>query len=246
MNPTLAVSPDLTKLAVTSTIKGASVAGWQDTSGNFTAAAPNAAPSPGVGNQSGIYSVGFDRKGNFYYRQEVDSSYSDIYELLAGSTTNPQKVKAQIEREAWGFPWIDSDGSMQFGCKPVSPTLNRNATVNWLGPGAILRLYAMNIAKLAITGHDQNGCLQTGRETLLLPQHVGDDANALPVQDAVASPDDTQVAFTSLGTQAARMGGHGGLGLYLVAADGGHPPAQVTLVPQASEQAGSMTLLEWR
>jgi hypothetical protein len=242
MNPTLAVSPDLTKLAVTSGIKGVSVAGWVDTSGNFTNATPDAAASPGGGNEFAVFSVGFDGKGNFYYRKQVDNSDSDVYEVAAGSTTNAQKIKSQVGRDAWGFPWIDYDGSMQFGCRPVPPVLNRNALVNWLGPNAIVRLYATEIAKEAVAGHDQKGCLQLGTETLLLPG----DANPLPVQDAVSSPDGTKVAFTSPGTQAARMSGQAGLGLYLVPADGSRQTTQLNLPPQTSQQTGTMTLLAWK
>jgi hypothetical protein len=245
MNPTLAVSPDLTKLAVTSGIKGINVAGWVDTSGNFTNATPDAAASPGGGNEFAVFSVGFDGKGNFYYRKEVDNSHSDVFEVAAGSTTNRQKIKSQVGRDAWGFPWIDYDGSMQFGCKPVPPVLTNNAIVNWLGPNAIVRLYASNIAKVAVAGHDQKGCLELGSETLLVPQEAG-DANTLPVQDAVSSPDGTKVAFTSPGTQAARMSGHAGLGLYLVPADGSRQMTQLNLPPQTSQQAGIMTLLAWK
>jgi hypothetical protein len=233
MNPTLAVSPDVTKLAVTRGVN----AGWVDTGGTFTNATPNAAASP----ELSVFSVGFDGKGNFYYRQEVDNSHSDVYEVAAGSTTNTQKVRSNVGRDAWAFPWIDYDGSMQFGCKPVPAVFNNRAIVSWLGPNAIVHLYASNIAKEAVAGHDQKGCLQLGDETQLLSQ-----GDTLPVQDAVGSPDGTKVAFTSPGTQAARMSGHAGLGLYLVPADGSRQMTQLNLPTQTSQQTGTMTLLAWK
>jgi hypothetical protein len=238
MNPTLAASPDLTKVAVTTGIKGQSVAGWIDTSGNFTNATPASMLDPSGSNRLAVFSIGFDNAGNFYYRKEVDNLHSDIYEVAAGSTTNARKIKSEATREEYATPWLDYDGSMHFGCDPLRLP---NQGISWLGPNAIVFPAEQGISKAEVTGHDQKGCLQLGKKILIVPSEFS-------IYTAVASHDGTKVAVMSakvLTSGGVPQGRQGAIGLYIAAADGSSQPTQLNLPNLTAQQLGAMVLLKW-
>jgi hypothetical protein len=185
--PNLAASPDLTKLAVTTS----GAVGWIDTSGHFTNVTP-------IANYSGpsVYSIGFDSAGNFYYGQEVDHSSpiignekEDIYKVAAGSTSDAQKVQSGVTLQDMKAAWLDYDGSIHFGCEPRQ--FDPSVPLSWVGPDAILVLYAGGINKAPVTARDEKGCLVLGKESTLPPK---DDTYG-EFEDAVAKRDGSKIAF---------------------------------------------------
>lgn len=223
---TLAASPDLTKLAVTTSVRGQSVVGWIDTSGKLTTITPTAAGGSGDGQQSPT-SIGFDGNGNFYYWtgqwHSVDQHDADIYEVPAGSTTNARKIRSQAGEDEYKWGWLDYDGSMRFGCDPLR---GPNQVVSWLGPNTIVFPYAHAVSKTEVTGRDQKGCLKLGQE---IPITSG----GFFIGSAVASSDGTKIAFTSEGS------------LLIAAADGSAQPTTLNLPNLAAGKLKSMVLLKW-
>jgi hypothetical protein len=231
---TLAVSPDLTKVAVTTSDKGQGVVGWMDTSGNFTAIAGKSSVGPEGGSRS-FFSIGFDGSGNYYYRQEVDSQNSDIYKMAAGSTTNAQKIQSKVD--TYRYPWLDYDGSMHFGCNPVPLA---NGVVTWFGPDAILKRYQSGINKAEVTGRDQKGCLKLGKEIPLW-------SSGFDISDAVASHDGAKVAFTGRKITGGSWPSYtySDTGVYIAAADGSGQPTKLNVPNLTVQQLGARVLLKW-
>ena len=126
----LAASPDLSKLAATSTVNGQSAAGWIDSGGQFTAVTASVTPGPFGGIPPSYSAIGFDGAGNFYYQSSSQQSlHPQMFKLTAGSTSNAQEVTAKGAQESQLNAYLNYDGSMQFGC---------NAIDSWLGPNAIV------------------------------------------------------------------------------------------------------------
>ena len=67
--PRLAASPDLTKLAVSSMANGQLMAGWIDSSGQFTAVTTAADGGAFGGIPPSYVAIGFDGAGNYYYKK---------------------------------------------------------------------------------------------------------------------------------------------------------------------------------
>jgi hypothetical protein len=67
--PRLAASPDLTKLAVSSMANGQLMAGWIDSSGQFTAVTTAADGGAFGGIPPSYAAIGFDGAGNYYYKK---------------------------------------------------------------------------------------------------------------------------------------------------------------------------------
>jgi hypothetical protein len=182
MVPNVAASPDLTKLAVTST-----GAGWVDANGTFTSVTPAADSSA-----ASTYSIGFDSAGNFYYGEEVGhtnlTTTLDIYKVSAGSTSDAQKVQSAVSLQDMKTAWLDYDGAMHFGCSPTQVV--SFMAVRWLGPSAIALLADNGVSKAPVSGHDAKGCLTLGQETVLTPDDTFGE-----FEDVVANHDGSKIAF---------------------------------------------------
>jgi hypothetical protein len=239
---TLAASPDLTKLAVTTLGGGQSNVGWIDISGNFTAITVE----PTASSSEGMFSIGFDGAGNFYYWTGPvhlsDTHDADIYEVPAGSTTNSRKIKSGAGSGDYHGAWLDYDGSMHFGCDPETQP---NAVVTWFGPDSILKRYSNGINKAEVTGRDQKGCLKLGEE---IPLWSG----GFDISAAVASHDGTKVAFrgrkvisTTANSGSLPTVTYSDTGIYIAAADGSGQPTRLNLSNLTSQQLEAMILLKW-
>lgn len=216
-----AVSPDLTKLAVTQNADGHQSAGWIDTSGNFTNVTPATDPGPFGGNPPFSQSIGFDGSGNFYYTttgQTSTGSQTDAYKLAAGSTSGAQKLP---ETRVASPVALDYDGSMLLGCTEVT----------WLGPNSLVSATGSKVTKYAVTRGGGCPVQDYSASTQLLPT-----ANTANVIDAVGNHDGTKVAFKYYGAQ-------GTILLYLVGADGSSQPTQLNVTGQ---QVSDMELIGWR
>jgi hypothetical protein len=92
-----------------------------------------------------------------------------------------------------------------------------------------------------VTGRDQKGCLQLGKEIPIVPVDFS-------IQNAVASHGGTKVAFTSakiLYTSEGVPRGNGDVGLYIAAADGSGQPTQLNLPNLTAGKLKGMVLLKW-
>jgi Tfp pilus assembly major pilin PilA len=236
---TLAASPDLTKLAVTTSGRGKSDIGWIDTSGNFT----GITAEPTASSSEGMISIGFDGAGNFYYwTGKVLSHDAEIFEVPAGSTTNSRKIKSEAGSEDYHGAWIDYDGSMHFGCDPQTQP---NAVVTWFGPDSMLKRYSSGINKAEVTGRDQKGCLKLGQEIPLW-------SSGFDISGAVASHDGTKVAFrgrkvisTTVNPGSYPSVTYSDAGIYIAAADGSGQPTKLNVSNLTSQQLAAMILLKW-
>lgn len=221
----LAASPDLTKLAVTKDVDGHRGVGWIDTDGQFTNVTPHVDPGPFGGNGPSYTPIGFDGAGNFFYQQNEQGLPNPlIFELSAGSTTNPRDVSSQVPH--WGSDGLEAfrnfDGTMRFGCRGGFSWLGPNAKVMVMAPGT-------QIDRTEVTPDPRTGCpdMSSGGGVPLLPA-----TNEERVTNAVGSPDGTQVVF-QMGTS-----------LYIVGADGSSQPTKLE-VPFEGRQFTFLTLLNW-
>jgi hypothetical protein len=223
----VAASPDLTKFAMSELVEGQEVAGWIDTQGNFTNVTPPAASGAFSGVPPSYIAVGFDGAGSFYYREQSQGSlHPQMFELAAGSTTNPQEITSTAAQEGTLNVYLNYDGSIHFGCNPI---------LSWLGPNTQVFVAggSTQIDKRQYTHTDVAGCFDQYQDTPLLPT-----SNAAQVADAVGKPDGTMVAF-KYDDRAVN-----GMDLYTVAADGSAQPTKVNtnLTPG---QLAFKTLLRW-
>jgi hypothetical protein len=231
----IAASPDLTKFALSEQVNGQVAAGWIDTQGNFT----NVTPAAGSGAFSGVpplyTAVGFDGAGNFYYREQSQGSlYPQMFELTAGTTTNPTEITSKAAQEGTLNVYLNYDGTLQFGCNPI---------LSWLGPTTEVFVAggSTQIDKREHTHTDVAGCFDQGHDTPLLPA-----ANAAHVDNAVGKHDGTMVAFKyDARDRPDKTTFVNGSDLYTVAADGSAQPTQVNLPNLTPGQLAFMTLLKW-
>jgi hypothetical protein len=228
----LAASPDLTKLAATSTVNGQSAAGWINSSGQFTAVTTSVVEGPFGGNPPSYSAVGFDGSGNFYYQSYSQQSlHAQMFKLPAGATGNPQEVTAKGAQAAQLNAYLNYDGSMQFGCNPVG---------SWLGPNAIVFVAggATQIDKRLITGTDPStDCPAFGghvQDTPLLPA-----TNTVHLRDAVGNRDGTKVAFFYDDPK------QNVPSVYVVGTDGQSQPVLVNLSESDAKKLIGATLLRW-
>jgi hypothetical protein len=233
--PALALSPDLTKYAITrGDVRGdllrQTAAGWIDTSGNFTAVSPLT-----TGHK--YYAIGFDAAGNFYYQSVSSDSGNETFKVQAGTTTNPEKLTLSPKASA-GRASLSGDGTVLFGC---------GAQENWLGPNTVVSVETRGVAsssgiadyqtlvKVPVTGRDEDGCPVEGSTNGpgLLPENAG-----YTFHDSVvtSSPDGSKLAF--VGQNGDNQGQEN---LYILAVDGNSQPA----VLNTSVGAGTLTLVKW-
>jgi hypothetical protein len=232
--PRLAASPDLTKLAISTFINGQLMAGWMDSSGTFTAVTTAAGGGAFGGNPPSYAAIGFDRAGNYYYKKNSQGAlYTEVYEVPAGSTSNPQQVTTTPPGAVDHGAALNADGSLLFGCS--------NLTGNWLDPNTLVMAIApgTQIAKVAVAGREKGGCPITpaNNEIPLLPA-----ANSAVVHDPVANADGTKVAFFYDDPDKVK---HNFLTMYTVAADGKGQPVLVNLSEPDAKKLTGATLLKW-
>jgi hypothetical protein len=230
----LAASPDLTKFAVTSMVNGQLMAGWIDSSGQFTAVT-TAADGGAFGGLPPSYSaIGFDGAGNFYYKKSSQGArYHEVYKVSAGSTSNPQQLTVTPPGAADRGVALNSDGSLLFGCDNMTGTwLDANTMVLAVAPGT-------QIAKVAVAGRANGGCPITpgNNEVTLLPA-----TNSAMVHDPVANSDGTRVAFFYDDPDRVK---HNFLTVYIVGADGKSQPSLVNLSESDAKKLTGATLLKW-
>lgn len=220
----LAASPDLTKLAVTKDVDGHRSVGWIDADGEFTNVTPYKDPGPFGGDGPSYTPIGFDGAGNFFYQQNEQGLPTPLlFELPAGSTSNPKDVSSQVRSWAEGLKaFRNFDGTMRFGCR---------GGFSWLGPDAKVMVMApgTQIDRTDVTPDPRTGCpdMSSAGGVPLLPA-----TNEERVTNAVGSADGTQVVF-QMGTS-----------LYIVGADGSSQPAKLE-VPFEARQFPSLKLLGW-
>lgn len=231
----IAASPDLTKFALSELVNGQEVAGWIDTQGNFTNVTPPAGPGAFSGTPPSYIAVGFDGTGNFYYREQSQGSlYPQMFELTAGTTTNPREITSKAAQEGTLNVYLNYDGTLQFGCNPI---------LSWLGPTTEVFVAggSIQIDKREHTHTDVAGCFDQGHDTPLLPA-----SNAAHVDNAVGKHDGTMVAFKyDARDRPDKTTFVNGSDLYTVAADGSAQPTQVNLPNLTPGQLAFMTLLRW-
>ncbi len=230
----LAASPDLTKFAVTSMANGQSAAGWIDSSGQFTAVTTSAAAGPFGGNPPAYSAIGFDGAGNYYYKQNSQgASYTAVYEVRAGSTSNAQNLTVTPPGAADRGAALNSDGSLLFGCENMTGNwLDANTRVIAIAPGT-------QIAKVALAGRENGGCPITpaSNEVTLLPK-----TNTAAVHDPVANSDGTKVAFFYDDPDRVK---HNFPTVYIVGTDGKSQPTLVNLSESDAKKLTGATLLRW-
>ena len=232
--PGLAASPDLTKLAVTSTLNGQSAAGWQDSSGKFTAVTTSADVGAFGGNPPVYAAIGFDGAGNYYYKKNSQGAmYTEVYEVSAGSTGNAQKVTMTPPGAADHGVALNSDGSLLFGCGTMGYSwLNANTVVMAMAPGT-------QIAKIPLSGRQTGGCpnIPGANAVPLLPA-----SNTAMVHDPVANSDGTKVAFFYDDPDRVK---HNFPTVYIVGTDGNSPPTMVHLSESDAKKLTGATFLRW-
>jgi hypothetical protein len=232
----IAASPDFTKFALSENVNGQQLAGWIDTQGKFTSVTPPASPGPFGGVPPVYIAVGFDGAGNFYYRGQSGGLYPKMFEIAAGSTSNPQEITSKAVQTSELTAYLNYDGTIQFGCNPVT---------SWSGPNAIVFVAggATQIDKRPVTGTDTAGCPDfRGQDVALLPA-----SNTARLADAVGNRDGTQVAFKyddrDLPNQSTVINGSD---LYVVSASGGGQPTKVNLPNLTPAQLAFKTFLRWQ
>jgi Protein of unknown function (DUF2510) len=232
--PRLAASPDLTKLAVSSMANGKLMAGWIDSSGQFTAVT-TAADGGAFGGIPPSYSaIGFDGAGNYYYKKNSQGAmYTEVYEVSAGSTSNPQQLTMTPPGAADHGVALNSDGSLLFGCE--------NMTGNWLDANTLVMAIApgSQVAKVAVAGREKGGCPITpaSNEVPLLPA-----TNSAMVHDPVANSDGTKVAFFYDDPDRVK---HNFPTLYIIGTEGKSQPTLVNLSESDAKKLTGATLLRW-
>ena len=230
----LDASPDLTKLAVTSTVNGQSTAGWMDSSGRFTAVTTPTAVGAFGGYAPSYTAIGFDGAGNFYYKGNSQGDmYTEVYKVPAGSTSNGQKIPVTPPGAADRGVALNADGSVLFGCENMTGNwLNANTRVMAIAPGT-------QIAKVALAGRDTSGCPNTpaSNEVTLLPT-----TNTATVHDPVANSDGTKVAFFYDDPDRVK---HNYPTVYIVGTDGKSQPTLVNLSESDAKKLVGATFLKW-
>lgn len=232
--PAVAASPDLTKLAVTSMTNGQSAAGWIDSSGHFTAVTTSVATGPFGGNPPLYTGIGFDKAGNYYYKENSQGAmYTEVYKVPAGATGNAQKLTVTPPAAADRGVALNSDGSLLFGCD--------NMTGNWLDANTMVAAIApgSQIAKIALAGRGPGGCPITpaSNEVPLLPPN-----NTALVHDPVANPDGTKVAFFYDDPDRVH---HNYPTVYTVGTDGKSQPTLVNLSESDAKKLTGAAFLRW-
>jgi len=232
--PRLAASPDLTKLAVSSMANGQLMAGWIDSSGQFTAVTAAADGGAFGGIPPSYAAIGFDGAGNYYYKKNSQGArYTEVYEVSAGSTSNPQQLTMTPPGAADHGVALNSDGSLLFGCE--------NMTGNWLDANTMVMAIApgSQVAKVAVAGREKGGCPITpaSNEVPLLPA-----TNSAMVHDPVANSDGTKVAFFYDDPDRVK---HNFPTVYTVGTDGKSQPTLVNLSESDAKKLTGATLLRW-
>jgi hypothetical protein len=230
----LAASPDLNKFAVTSMVNGQTMAGWIDSGGQFTAVTTAADGGAFGGIPPSNTAIGFDGAGNFYYKKNSQGArYTELYEVSAGSTNNPQQVTMTPPGAVDRGAALNSDGSLVFGCE--------NMTGNWLDANTMVMAIApgTQIAKVAVASRGKGGCPVTpaNNEVTLLPA-----TNSAMVHNPVANSDGTKVAFFYDDPDRVK---HNFPTVYIVAADGKSQPTVVNLSESDAKKLTGATLLKW-
>ena len=230
----LDASPDLTKLALTSTVNGQSTAGWMDSSGKFTAVTTSRAVGAFGGNAPSYTAIGFDGAGNYYYKENSQGAmYTEIYKVRAGSTSNAQKLTVTPPGAADGGVALNADGTVLFGCENMTGNwLDANTRVMAIAPGT-------QIAKVALAGRDISGCPNTpaSNEVTLLPT-----TNTAMVHDPVANSNGTKVAFFYDDPDRVN---HNYPTVYIVGTDGKSQPTMVNLSESDAKKLIGATFLKW-
>lgn len=230
----VAGSPDLTKFAVTSMVNGQLMAGWIDSSGQFTAITSAADGGAFGGIPPSYGAIGFDRAGNYYYKKNSQGArYTEVYEVSAGSTSNPHQLPTTPPGAVDHGVALNSDGGLLFGCE--------NMTGNWLDANTMVMAIApgTQVAKVALAGREKSGCPITpaSNEVPLLPA-----TNSALVHDPVANSDGTKVAFFYDDPDRVN---HNFPTLYTVGTDGKSQPTLVNLSESDAKKLTLATLLRW-
>jgi hypothetical protein len=233
-SPRLAASPDLTKLAVSSMANGQLMAGWIDSSGQFTAVTAAADGGAFGGTAPSYTAIGFDGVGNYYYKKNSQGAmYTEVYKVSAGSTSNAQELTVTPPGAADRGVALNSDGSLLFGCENMTGNwLDANTQVMAIAPGT-------QIAKVALAGRENGGCPITpvSNQVTLLPT-----TNTALVHDPVANPDGTKVAFFYDDPDRVK---HNFPTVYIVGTEGNSQPALVNLAEPDAKKLTGATLLKW-
>ena len=223
------VSPDLTKFAISSMVNGQLMAGWIDSSGQFTAVTTSVAEGPFGGNPPSYTAIGFDGAGNYYYKKNSEGANTEVYEVPAGSTSNAQKVTVTPPGAADHGATLNSDGSLLFGCGMAGANwLDANNMVSAIAPGT-------QIAKVAVVSRAKGGCPITGNQVPLLPA-----TNSARVSGPVANSDGTKVAF--FGPDPAKQNLPT---VYIVGTDGKSQPTLVNLSESDAKKLSGAAFLRW-
>jgi hypothetical protein len=230
----LAASPDLTKFAVTSMVNSQSMAGWIDSGGQFTAVTTAVDGGAFGGIPPSYTAIGFDGAGKFYYKKNSQAArYTEVYEVSAGSTSNPQQVTTTPPGAVDRGAALNSDGSLLFGCE--------NMTGNWLDANTMVMAIApgTQVAKVAVAGREKSGCPITPatNEVPLLPA-----SNSATVHNPVANSDGTKLAFFYDDPDRVK---HNFPTVYIVGTDGKSQPTVVNLSESDAKKLTGATLLKW-
>ncbi|MCX4096989.1 hypothetical protein [Nocardia sp. alder85J] len=230
----LAASPDLARFAVTEMINGQTQAGWIDTAGRFTAVTQAAAPGPFGGNPPSYSAIGFDGAGNFYYKKNSQGAmYTEVDEVAAGATGNPQQVTTTPPGAADHGISLNSDGSLLFGCENMNGSwLDANTMVTVIAPGT-------QIAKITITEREKAGCPveSTKNDVTLLPA-----TNTASVHDPVGNKDGSRIAFFYDDPDRVQ---HNFPTVYVVGTDGHSQPTMVNLSETDAKKLTGAAMLRW-
>jgi hypothetical protein len=237
----LQISPDLSRYATSKTdnsgggsYQAPERVGWVDSRGTFTAVSP--APPPATDFQQSqpprYGSPMFDGAGNFYYSSMQDGK-NHLYKVPAGSTSNPEEVTPTPKDVVNAYR--NFDGTLRFGCP--------NLPGKWLGPDSRMfvsdmgdpttsnRDNAVVKAPLTTTGDGCPWVNQIDRQGLTKIFDLG----IQPVEQPVANPDHTKIAFYNSNTPG---------GLYIVTIGGDSKPTRIASKEQLT-QFGNLKLIGW-
>jgi hypothetical protein len=238
------LSPDLTRLAASKkdddTTRYVTHVGWIDTSGKFTSVSP--APPPAADfqqSQPPIYEgPAFDGAGNFYY-WERQGTTTHLYKVPAGSTSNAQEITPTPQNFQGGVaPLRNYDGTLHFGCPEIPGA--------WLGPdkrmavgtttglpgspadssseGYAIIKYPLITSPSGCPALNQNN--QDGAKVF--------DLGVQPVDQPVANPDGTKIAFYNSNSPG---------GLYVLTIGGDSKPTRIAT--KSDLNLPNMKLIGW-
>lgn len=216
----LGLSPDFSKLAVSTKVNGLGHAGWIDESGDFTDVNLNENLDPFGGNQNN-QSVGFDAQGNFYYTRLNEDGGKDVMRVRDGKAANAEFVLS--EGIAPALPYRTSDGGISFDNFSCFGTAY---DIDFVSSTVYLTAVGKQIFKAAVANVEGFGSCGDGDGVPILPS-----SNNVAVSSPLASPTGDKVSFV-----------HGGRDLYIVDSEGKTPP---TKLPVQGLDIGRTAFIDW-